>query len=468
MTIAQAATSQAGSGGRPEWRREALATLALAWPLILTNLAQSGIGTINLLYLGRLGANTLAAAALATNFQLTAQVLGFGVLLACSPMIARAIGEKSYGVRDVRRTVRQTLWVAMLLCLPLWLLMWNGEAVLLALGQQPHLAEDAGHMLRVMMWGLLPMLGYVVLRSFIAALQRPGWSLVIAGSAVLINIGLAHVLIFGGLGVPAMGLIGAGISALLASCWLFLGLAIVVTRDRQFRRYHLFGHFWRADWGRFRAIWRIGLPIGITTGMEALVFNAAVVLMGLISEAALAAHAIAIQIAMLAFMVPLGLGNAATIRVGHARGRRDDAAITRAGWCAWLLGVVFMSMTALLMVTVPRLLIGGFIDVTDPANAAVVALAISFLAIGAIFQIVDGAQVVAAGMLRGLQDTAVPMLFAFVGYWVIGISVGSLLAFRGGWGGVGIWIGLATGLGIVATLMTGRWMLRDRIGLTRR
>lgn len=468
MRAADDRNSATISGGWAAWREEVLATLALAWPMVLTNLAQSGIGTINLFYLGRLGSSTLAAATLATNLQLTCQVFGLGVLIACSPMIARAIGEKPHGVREVRRTIRQTFWVAILLSLPLWLLLWNGEAVLRLLGQDAALSAAAGKMLRVMMWGLLPMLGYVVLRSFIAALQRPGWSLAIAGAAVLVNIGVANVLIFGRFGVPPLGLTGAAISAVLAALLLFGGMALVVTRDRQFRRYHLFGHFWRADWRRFRAIWRIGLPIGLTTGMEALVFNAAVVLMGLISQAALAAHAIAIQIAMLSFMVPLGLGNAATIRVGHARGRQDDAGITRAGWCAWVIGIAFMSATGLLMLLAPRMLIGGFIDLADPANAPVIALAVSFLAVGALFQVVDGAQIVATGMLRGLHDTAVPMLFAALGYWVIGISLGAFLAFRGGWGGVGIWIGLATGLAIVAVLMTGRWMLRDRIGLTRR
>jgi MATE family multidrug resistance protein len=193
--------------------------------------------------------------------------------------------------------------------------------------------------------------------------------------------------------------------------------------------------------------------------------SAAVFLMGLIGEDALAAHAIAIQIAALSFMVPLGLGQAVTVRVGLALGRGDGPGIARAGWTAFAMGVCFMALMALLMVAAPRLLIGAFLDIGDPANGPVVTLAVSFLAVAGLFQIVDGAQVVGAGMLRGLHDTKMPMLFALVGYWLIGLTTGVLLAFPAGWGGVGIWLGLAAGLAIVAVLIMLRWRRRTRIGL---
>jgi MATE family multidrug resistance protein len=197
------------------------------------------------------------------------------------------------------------------------------------------------------------------------------------------------------------------------------------------------------------------------------VFGAAAYLMGFIDADSVAAHAIALQIAALTFMVPMGLSQAATVRVGRALGSGDLAAVTRAGWTAWVLGVVFMATMALIMWTFPSRLVGIFLE-DDPASARVAALAVSFLVVAAAFQIADGAQVVAAGMLRGLHDTRVPMLFALFGYWVVGLGIGVWLAFGRGWQGVGIWAGLASGLGLVAVLMLGRWMLRDRIGLTRR
>jgi MATE family multidrug resistance protein len=248
---------------------------------------------------------------------------------------------------------------------------------------------------------------------------------------------------------------------------MFGGLALVLLFDRKFRRFHIFGRFWRADWPRFRQLWRLGLPIAATLVFEVTIFNAAVFLMGLISADAIAAHSIAIQIASVAFMVPLGFGQASTVRVGRAYGARDEAGITRAGWTAYALGVGFMALTASLMLFAPRLLIGGFLDLSEPENANVVRLAVTFLAFAALFQLVDGAQVVGAGMLRGLHDTRVPMIFAAIGYWGIGFPLGAVLAFPLGMEGVGIWIGLATGLAVVAVLMTVRWARRERLGLTR-
>jgi MATE family multidrug resistance protein len=188
-------------------------------------------------------------------------------------------------------------------------------------------------------------------------------------------------------------------------------------------------------------------------------------LMGLIDTASVAAHAIALQVASVTFMVPLGLAQAATVRVGIGYGRRDFALIRRAGWTSFVMGTGFMAAMAVLMWLSPELLISLFIDRDAAINAEVVRLAVSFLAIAALFQIVDGAQVVGAGMLRGLHDTSMPMLFAAFGYWVVGIGVGAWLAFSQGWNGVGIWVGLATGLGIVAVLMLVRWSMRARLGL---
>jgi MATE family multidrug resistance protein len=447
------------------WRTEARATIALAYPLILTNLAQAAIHATDLIMLGRLGADALAAAALGVGLFNTFLMFGLGVATATAPMLARELGRKSNSVREFRRTVRQGMWTAIAIAIPCWLLLWQAEPILIAMGQEPALASDAAIFVRALQWGLLPFLFFVVLRSFVSALERPIWSLVVGGAAVLVNAAMNYVLIFGGFGLPPLGLLGAGIGSALTNLFTFAAMALIVSLHPRFRRYRLFGRFWHADWPRFRAVMRLGGPIGMMLWLEVAVFSAAVFLMGLIGEDALAAHAIAIQIAALSFMVPLGLGQAVTVRVGLALGRGDGPGIARAGWTAFAMGVCFMALMALLMVAAPRLLIGAFLDIGDPANGPVVTLAVSFLAVAGLFQIVDGAQVVGAGMLRGLHDTKMPMLFALVGYWLIGLTTGVLLAFPAGWGGVGIWLGLAAGLAIVAVLIMLRWQRRTRIGL---
>jgi multidrug resistance protein, MATE family len=447
------------------WTDEVRATWSLAWPLILTNVGQTAMTATDVVMMGRLGARAVAAGALGVNLFFAVLIFGIGVMSATSPLIASERGRNRHAVSQVRRTVRQGLWAALLISLPSWALLWNGEAVLLALGQDPGLSAEAGAYLRTLQWGMLPFLAYLVLRSFLAALERPAWAIVAVLAALAFNVFANWVLMFGNLGSPALGLAGSGLATTLSSIMLFVALALVVALDRRFRRFRLFGDLWKPDWPRFRAFWRLGLPIGAALAFEVTIFNAAVFLMGLIGPDPLAAHAIAIQIASLTFMVPMGFGQAVSVRVGLAHGARDTAAISRAGWVSFALGVGFMTLTAMVMVIAPRLLIGGFLDLGAPENATVVELAVSFLAIAALFQVADGAQVVGAGMLRGLHDTRVPMIYAGLGYWGIGLPLGVLLGFGTPLQGLGIWIGLATGLAVVAVLMLRRWTRRDRLGL---
>lgn len=447
------------------WRAEARATLALAWPLILTNVAQALIHATDVVLLGWAGPRTLAAATLGINVYFAFLVFGLGLMIASSPILARELGARRHSVREVRRTVRQTMWAAVAICVPVWILLWNTRALLILLGQDPALAADAQLFVRFLMWGMLPFLFYLVLRSFISALERPLWSFGVGLFAVLFNALLNYGLIFGELGFPELGIVGAGIGSACANLVMFVGMAMVVTLDRRFRRYRLFGRFWRADWERFREVWRLGLPIAITLGLEITIFNAAVFLMGLIGTESLAAHAIAIQVASLTFMVPLGLGQAVTVRVGLAFGRGDREGVAIAGWTALGITIAFMGLTGLAMIAAPTFLVSAFLDSGDPANAQVIGLAASFLVVAALFQVFDGAQAVGAGMLRGLHDTRVPMLYAAFGYWIVGILTGVGLGFGLGWDGVGIWTGLAAGLGVVAVLMIARWTRRERLGL---
>lgn len=448
------------------WRDEVRAMLALSWPMILTNLGQTAMNATDVMMMGRLGPNTLAAGALGSNLYFAPLIFGLGLMLATSPMIATELGRKRHSVRDIRRTVRQGLWLAILVCIPIWIVLWNTEAILVWMGQEPALARDAAIYMRWLQWAVLPFYGYIVLRSFISALERPAWALAIVFFAVAFNVLANWCLMFGNLGFPAYGIAGAGMATTISSVLMFAGLAVVVSVERRFRRYRLFGRFWRADWPRFMALLRLGLPIAGILAFEVTIFNAAALLMGLIDAASLAAHAIAIQIASISFMVPLGLNQAVTVRVGLAYGANNPEGISRAGWTAYAIGVGSMALMGLIMILWPHVLISAFIDLDNPANAVVIGLAVSFLAFAALFQVVDGAQAVAAGMLRGLHDTKVPMILAAIGYWGVGLPLGVLLAFRFGLAGNGIWIGLSAGLAVVAVLLLQRWLRREQLGLT--
>ena len=447
------------------WGHELKATLSLAWPLILSNLTMSGIGAIDTWLLGRLGATELAGAALALNLFFAMTLICLGCITASSPMMATALGRKFKKGAEVRRSFRQSVWMVLTLVLPAWLLFFNAEGVIVALGQEPYLAAYGQQFLYGYMWSMLPFLLFNTMRNFIAALERPGWVLAISLTGMPLNGVLGYGLIFGAFGLPELGVFGAGLAGSITWTVLTLLLAVVVVSDRQFRRYHIFARFWRPDWARYRELWKLGLPIGLAMGFEGGVFSAAAYLQGLVGADSLAAHAVALQIAAISFMVPWGIAQASTVRVGIMLGRDDKDGITRAGWTAWLMAVGFMACMALVLVSIPRPLMTIFLE-DNAANAEVIALGASFLVVAAIFQVVDGAQVVGAGILRGLHDTKVPMVFTFIGYWLIGIGVGAWLAFREGWAGIGIWTGLALGLAIVAVLMLARWMMRERLGLT--
>ena len=438
------------------WALEARALLALAMPLIVGNIAWSAIAATDLIWLGELGPDAVGAGALAINLYNALMISGMGLATAVSPMIASERGRRLHSVRDVRRTMRQAMWSVVAISVPVWLFFWHAEGVLIAMGQEPALAAKAGQIMHGLQWAFMPYLLFYALRNYIGALERPMPGVLIVVAAIPFNALAGWVLIFGRLGFPALGLFGAGVASSLTALFMFVAMLVVVLTDRQFRRYSLFGRFWVADWPRFRYLWRLGLPIAITLGLETTVFNASAFLMGLINQASLAAHAIAIQLAALCFMVPLGMGQAATVRVGIGYGRSDAAMITRAGWLAIGMGLGFAILTAILLVGMPRMLVGIFIDVAAPANAEVVRLAISFLMVAALFQLADCTQAIGAGVLRGIHDTRVPMAFAAVGYWVIGIGVGTFLAFRTPLQGTGLWLGLAAGLAAVAILMVVR------------
>ena len=439
--------------------------LALSWPMVLTNVAQNAMTATDVIMMGHLSPEALAAGALGSNLYNAVLIFGIGVMGAVSPMIAIELGRNRHAVRDLRRTVRQGFWAAATMVGPMWLFLWQAEFILTAMGQDPALSKAAASYVHTLQWGLLPFFLYLCLRGFVAALLRPRWAFIVVLFALAFNALANWCLMFGRLGFPALGLPGSGLATALSSALMFAGLALVVVLDRRFRRYHLLGRFWVPDWPRYRAFWRLGLPIGLTLAFEVVIFNGAAFLMGLIGASSLAAHAIAIQIASLTFMVPLGIGQAGTVRVGRAFGAGDKEGIRRAGTMALVLALSFMTGAALLMAIVPEWLVAPFLDRSKPGANAVAELAMVFLFYAAVFQIVDGAQVIGSSILRGLGDTRLPMILAGIGYWGIGLPLSAALGFLTPLAGRGIWIGLAIGLTVVSVMMLWRWWARERLGL---
>ena len=447
------------------FRRELAETFLLAWPLVLTQLAQTATYATDVIMIGRLGATELAASALAVNLYSVLMFTGMGLVTAAAPLVAAELGARRHSVREVRRTVRMALWAAFLFTIPAMALLWHSEAILLALGQDPRLCALSGEFMRALQWALFPALVIVVLRNFVAALGLAWIPLVVMLAGVVINLIGNWALIHGHLGMPRLGLIGSGLASTLTYTAMALILAAVILVHKRLRRTYVFGRLFRPDWKRLRDIVRIGTPIAFTLAFEVTVFSAAVYLMGLIDQVSVAAHAIALQIAAFTFMVPLGISQATTIRVGLAFGARDPAWIGKAGSASLVMAMGFMGIAALVIWAIPRELASLFLDASRPENAPVLDLAVKFLFIAAIFQLADGAQVVGAAMLRGLQDTRVPMVYAGIGYWAVGLGGGAALAFWAGWQGEGVWTGLALGLLMVAVLMLWRWARRDQLGL---
>ena len=447
------------------WRAELRATLLLAAPLAAANLLQMLVYATDVIFVARLGEQALSAATLATSLFGLMMWCFSGLTGACSPLIAAELGRRAHAVREVRRSVRMALWLTAVCSAVGMAISANGEALLLATGQDPVVAERAGSFLLVLLWAMPAALVSNVLRSFVSALGRPVFATMVTLLSIFINALGNYMLVFGHLGAPAMGLEGSALASVVTSIIAVAIYVLAIGRDRRLRRYHVFGRWWRTEWSRMADLLRIGLPIGLIILAEGGLFSSAAFLMGLIGEAPLAGHAVALQVAALAFQIPFGIGQAVTIRVGYHFGAGDNAAIARAGKAALVMAVGYMALPAALMILAPRLVLWIYVDPAAPQNAAMVGFAVQFLAVGAAFQLFDGMQAVLAGALRGLQDTRMPMVLALAGYWLIGFTASAVLGFATPLAGLGVWLGLAIGLVVVSLLLLQRWQARERLGL---
>lgn len=432
----------------------------LAAPIVLTQLSWVAMMTTDVAMIGHLGANQLAGASLSMMVFFLGYVFCFGVIMATAGLAAQAFGARR--PRTVRRVVRQGLWITILLTLPVVAVFGHTIDILHLLGQPEAVLGHAGDYMRSLMWALPPAIAFAVLRNFVSALNRPMVALWVMLSGVPLNAALDYGLIFGKLGMPELGLVGAGIATATVNAVMFVSILYVAVTRRPFRRYTILVRFWRPDWFQFREIFRIGLPIAWMMLLEAGFFIAAVFVAGRFGAAVIAAHMIAMQLPHITFMVPMGLSQAATVRVGQAVGRRDAAGAYRAGWTALGVTVAFMAAMMVIVLAIPETFASMFLDQDRADSAAVLALSTTFLFYAAFFQLADGMQAVAAGALRGLNDTVMPMLIAMVSYWGIGSAAGLWLAFGAGLDGVGLWLGFDIALACAALLLTLRLRMLGR------
>ncbi|WP_422378307.1 MATE family efflux transporter [Roseibium sp.] len=447
------------------WRSDILPTLSLGLPLAGAQLAQMAINTTDVLMIGRLGAEELAASVLAFNFYMLLWFFGMGVLQAVIPLAARARGQRK--PRDLRRAVRMGFWISVLFCLPVWVVLFFVEPILNELGQEPELAELARIYMRYLQWTMLPALLIMAIRGFLTVMEKTQVVLWATIAGAVVNAILDYLLIFGHFGFPRLELVGAGIASVFSATTTCLFLFAYTLLHPRLRRYNILGRIWRSDWPVFFQIVRMGTPIGFTIIAEGSLFAASAIMIGWLGTLPLAGHGIALQIASITFMVPVGLSVAAMTRVSLAAGRGDHAGVGRAGWTSLAVTVLFMGCFAILFWTFPETLVGFYLDLDDPDAQDVLAYGVSFLLVAALFQLADGGQIIGVSNLRGLGDTTIPLFYALFGYWVVGISLSLGLGFLAGWGGVGVWVGLAGGLASVAVLANLRFSRREKLGLVR-
>ena len=432
-----------------------VATLSLGLPLIGSHLARMAIGVSDTVMIGWYGVQPLAALIIAMSLFQVLFFLGMGFGTGVMGLIATHIASGNES--EVRRGARMALWLSAGFALAVMPLMWFSDPLLQALGQPPEVSALAQQYLRIAGWGLLAVLGQLTLNSYLAALERIAVVMWVTVVGLGINIGLNWVFIFGNLGMPELGVQGAAITSLTVQMLQLLVLIAYAWWLPKARKYQLFHRFWRPDWQALHEVARIGWPIGLTMVAEGGLFVASNVMMGWIGTEPLAAHGIAMQITSITFMVHLGLSNAATVRVGQAKGRRDGPGMRDAALTVIALGLAFAIIAIAIYLTAGRALVGAFLDGADPQRPAIIAMGAMLLVYAALFQLTDALQVVALGFLRGVHDTRVPMVIAGFSYWVVGMPVAYGLAFPLGVGPAGLWLGLCVGLTLAAILLMWRF-----------
>ncbi len=444
------------------WRGEMRALLRLGLPMAAAQFAQFFVYFIDVAMIGRLTPSDLAAAATGTVIYFALWMLGAGPVMAVSPLVSQALGADQNDTIDVRRSVRMTLWVIFLMTPIIILLLLQTERVLLFFGQDPIVSAKASKYVLALAIGLPFAMATMALRNFLAALEKTmiPLGLVIAGTAL--NGLLNYILIFGHFGAPRLELVGAGIASSLSYIFSFFLFVLYIRLDKRAHKFRLFERFWKSDWARLREVIALGWPISLTTMFEGMLFNAAVLLMGIIGVLETAAYQIALNVVALAFMLPWGLSMAGAVRIGLAEGAKNSPAVKRAASTTMVAAMASMLPIAIFIGFFPTTVASFYFDISNPDKAALLTYVIGFLPIAAAFGMFDAAQVAANQLLRGLKDVRWPMALTGISYWVIGFPVAYYLGLKTEIGANGIWHGLMAGLIAAAILLGGRLLWRIR------
>ncbi len=439
------------------------ASIKLGLPLVGTFLASMLMGVTDTLMLGRLGAEPLAASVLANQLFFFLTIAGIGLASAVMPMAATALGRDD--VTSMRRSVRMGFWAVLCYAMLVMPIMFLAEPIFTFLDQATPLPAMAQSYLDIAMWALIPTVIVMVLRSYLSVVGLAYLVLLITLIAAGLNAVLNYAFIFGNWGMPAMGLRGAAVATLGSSTLSAVVLLAFAVMKKSLRHHELFVRWWRADWPAFFKVVQLGWPIALSLLAEISLFAFSAIMVGWYGVVALAAHGIVLQIISVLFMIPLGLSQVGTIRIGLAKGHENRAEIALAGRAVYILGAGVAVFSILLLVLFPETLVNVFIGENSADSAVILAYAIPFMAIAAAFQLVDSLQVLSAGLLRGLSDTRVPMQIAIFAYWIIGVPAAYLLSKYTPLAANGVWTGLAIGLFVAAVMITRRYLQRDKLGL---
>lgn len=430
---------------------ESMRLLALAWPMVVTNVAYLGMRFTDTVFAGRLSAVDLAGVSVGGDLWVPVFLFIMGVLLAVSPTVAHQFGAGETG--RIGHTVRQAAWLALLFTLPGIVILVKGEALLHFIGVAPEIIPLAGGYLDAIVWGLPAIALYYVLRLASEAISHTRPLLIVAAVGLLLNIFADWVLMYGKLGFPALGAIGTGYATAIVQWAMLLVMLWYVLRASVYKPFRLFEKF---EWPQFAEMWslvKLGVPIAVSIFMEGSLFSAVGLLVATLGATIVAGHTIAINWTALMFMVPLGLAGGITVRVGQALGRGDSAAARFSGWSGMIVCTGFMGFSSVLLLLFPELIVGLY--TTDPE---VTRVALSLLLVAVAFQVFDGLQVGVAGVLRGYKDTRIPMFYTVIAYWLLGFPAAWYLGIHLQLGAPFVWVGLIVGLFIAGVLMTVRFL----------
>ena len=436
-------------------RREVKPMITLVVPVVVAELGWIAMGIVDIGMVGRLGAEAIGAVGVGSMLFLTLAVFGIGLLLGLDTLVSQAFGAEK--LEDCHRWLVHGVLLSIVLAIPMTLLARIGAASLHVWGFDPEVLRLTIPYLEVVAWSALPLLLYATFRRYLQSMSVVLPVMFALVSANLINVLANWILIFGHLGAPALGVNGAGWATCISRVYMATVLLATILYRNARDRSGLWSVPLKLDLARMRRLIGLGFPAAIQVTLEVGVFAAVTALAGRLAPAALAAHQVALNVASVTFMVPLGVASAGAVRVGQAVGRRDAAGASQAGWTALLLGVLFMGCAALVFLALPEPILRLF-----TSEPAVVATGVSLLLIAAGFQLFDGVQGVATGLLRGLGDTRTPMIWNLAGHWCLGLPMGYVLCFVVGWGVIGLWIGLSAGLILVGLVLLATWVRRAR------